>query len=553
MSTFAGFLPSFTTPSIVGGGHTQSAWEFGAREELSRRPLATTICSKIITLPILTLASMASSNGSVRVRFAPSPTGKLHIGGLRTALYNYLFARQHDGEFLLRIEDTDQARYVEDAEEDLLDALSWTGLSYDEGPTVGGPHAPYYQSKRAGRYRQYAEQLVEDGHAYVAFDTEAEIEAMRERLRAEGVDAPAYDASTRTDMTNSLTLSDEEVQQRLDAGEEHVIRLKVPTGESVHFDDVIRGHVSFETDGIDDQVLMKSDGLPTYHLANVVDDHQMEISHVIRGEEWLSSTPKHILMYDAFGWTPPTMAHLPLIMSPQGGKLSKRDADALGVPVHVTDYRTAGYEPEALVNFLALLGWNPGTEQELFSLDALVDAFSLDRVGASGVQFDIDKLNWFNEQHIHALSIEALVDRARPFVEAEGYDVSDERLYDICELLQERIQRVPEIATENRYFFEDPETYEEKGVQKRWKDDSADLLDGYADRLEALDGFDVDDVETVLRDLADEHDVGAGRVIHPTRLAVSGRTFGPGVFSMMVVVGKDACLRRMRRAAKELG
>jgi len=496
---------------------------------------------------------MASAPGSVRVRFAPSPTGKLHIGGLRTALYNYLFARRHGGEFLLRIEDTDQARYVEDAEEDLIDALQWAGLSYDEGPGVDGPHAPYHQSERAGRYRAFAEQLVDAGCAYYAFDTEEEIEAMRRRLREAGEDAPAYDASTRGRMKNSLTLSDAEVQQRLDDGAEHVVRLKVPTSETVHFEDVIRGHVSFDTDGLDDQVLMKSDGLPTYHLANVVDDHQMGITHVIRGEEWLSSTPKHMLMYDAFGWEPPTMAHLPLIMSPQGGKLSKRDAETLGVPVHVTDYREAGYEPEALVNFLALLGWNPGTEQELFTLDALVDAFSLDRVGASGVQFDIDKLNWFNEQHIHRLSVDALVDRARPHVQAEGYAVSDERLSDICELLQERIQRVSEIATDNRYFFEDPESYEEKGVEKRWKDDSADLLTAYADRLEALDGFDVDDIETVLRDLAEDEDVGAGRVIHPTRLAVSGRTYGPGLFSMMAVVGKDACIRRMRRAATALG
>lgn len=496
---------------------------------------------------------MASSTGSVRVRFAPSPTGKLHIGGLRTALYNYLFARQNDGTFILRIEDTDQSRYVEEAEKDLIDALEWAGLSYDEGPEVGGPHEPYYQSERAGRYREYAEQLVEQGVAYYAFDTEEDIEAMRRALREEGVDAPAYDATTRQQMRNSLSMSDEEVRQRLDDGAEHVIRLKVPRDETVHFDDVIRGHVSFDTAGIDDQVLIKSDGLPTYHLANVVDDHQMEVTHVIRGEEWLSSTPKHILMYEAFGWEPPTMAHLPLILSPQGGKLSKRDADELGVPVHVTDYREAGYESEALLNFLALLGWNPGTEQELFSLDGLVDAFSLDRVGASGVQFDIDKLNWFNEQHIHGFSVDELMERARSYVEAEGYSVSDGQLYDICELLQERVQRVSEIATENRYFFEDPETYEEEGVEKRWKDDSADLLDAYADRLDDLDGFDVDDIETVLRDLADEEDVGAGRIIHPTRLAVSGRTYGPGLFSMMAVVGKEACLRRMRQATNELG
>ena len=494
---------------------------------------------------------MADSADAVRVRFAPSPTGKLHIGGLRTALYNFLFARHHGGEFILRIEDTDQSRYDPEAEEDLMQSLQWTGLGVDEGPGLGGPHAPYQQSKRADRYRAYAEQLVKQGDAYYAFDTEAELEAMR--AGGDGNPSRAYDPTTRMDMRNSLSLPDAQVQEMLADGVEHVIRLKVPKHETIRFEDAIRGYVSFDASELDDQILLKSDGMPTYHLANVVDDHQMEVTHVIRGEEWLSSTPKHILMYRAFGWTPPTMAHLPLILSPEGGKLSKRDADTLGVPVHVTDYRAAGYEPDALLNFLALLGWNPGTEQELFSLPELAEAFTLDRVGASGVQFDIDKLNWFNEQYVRDLSLDDLVAKARPYVKAEGYSPSDERLRTICDLLHERIQRVPEIATDNRYFFEDPESYDETGVQKRWKDDSADLLEAYADRLEDLDGFAPDDIESVLRDLADEHDVGAGRIIHPTRLAVSGRTYGPGLFSMMVAIGKDACIRRMRAAVETLG
>jgi glutamyl-tRNA synthetase len=490
---------------------------------------------------------MASS--SVRVRFAPSPTGRLHVGGLRTALYNYLFARKHDGDFVLRIEDTDQSRYVPAAEDDIRDALSWVGLEYDEGPEKGGDYAPYRQSERSARYREYAQELIEAGRAYYAFDTEAELDDMRD-------EHGAYDVTTRQHMRNSLTMEAAEVERRIEAGDDYVVRLKVPRQETVQFDDEIRGSVSFDTSEIDDQVLLKSDGMPTYHLANIVDDHLMDISHVIRGEEWLSSTPKHVLMYNALDWTPPTFAHLPLILSPdqeRGGKLSKRDANELGIPVYVTDYREAGYEPEALLNFLALLGWSPGTEQELFALDEMVDAFSLDRVGASGVQFDLDKLRWVNEHYVRDLSVEQLAERARPYVEADGYDVSDERLETICALVQDRIQVVPEVVTENRYFFEDPDAYEEAGVEKRWNDGSAELLRTYADRLEEVDTFDTDTVETVLRDLADEKEVGAGAIIHPSRLAVSGRSYGPGVFGLLAAVGKDACIRRMRRAVDELG
>jgi glutamyl-tRNA synthetase len=486
-----------------------------------------------------------AADPSVRVRFAPSPTGRLHIGGLRTALYNYLFARKHEGDFVLRIEDTDQTRYEPGAEDDIREALAWVGLEYDEGPEVGGAFAPYRQSERSDLYREYAETLIDAGRAYYAFDTEAELEEMRD-------EHGAYDISTRGHMRNSFTLSDDEVDRLLEQ-EDAVVRLKVPRHETIHFDDVIRGGVSFDASEVDDQVLLKSDGMPTYHLANIVDDHLMDISHVIRGEEWLSSTPKHVLMYEALGWEPPAFAHLPLILSPNGGKLSKRDANQLGIPVYVGDYRENGYEPAALINFLALLGWGPGTDEELFSLDEMIQAFSLDRVGASGVQFDIDKLRWVNEHSVRALSIDALAEKARPHVEAEGYEVSDERLRTICELVQDRIQVVPEVATDNRYFFEDPEEYEEAGVEKRWKDESADLLRAYAERLEEVDTFDTDTVETELRDLADENDVGAGAVIHPSRLAVSGRSYGPGVFGLLAAVGKEACIRRMRRAAEELG
>lgn len=482
----------------------------------------------------------------VRVRFAPSPTGRLHIGGLRTALYNYLFARKHDGDFILRFEDTDRSRYVPEAEEDIREALSWVDLDYDEGPDRGGDHEPYRQSERTAHYRKYAQKLIAEGRAYYAFDTEEELEAMRE-------EHGAYDGSTRQHMQNSLTMEAAEVERRIDEGEDYVVRLKVPRRETVRFDDEIRGSVSFDTSEIDDQVLLKSDGMPTYHLANIVDDHLMEISHVIRGEEWLSSTPKHVLMYEALGWEPPAFAHLPLILSPDGGKLSKRDANQLGIPVYVTDYREAGYEPTALLNFLALLGWSPGTEQELFTLGGMVNAFSLDRVGASGVQFDLDKLRWVNEHAIRDLSVEELAERVWSYIEDEGYDVSDERLRSICSLVQDRIQVAPEVVAENRYFFEDPEAYEEAGVEKRWTDESGDLLLAYAERLEEVDTFDADTLETELRDLADEKDVGAGAIIHPARLAVSGRSYGPGVFGLMAVVGKEACVRRMRRAAEVLG
>jgi glutamyl-tRNA synthetase len=494
-----------------------------------------------------------ASDDSVRVRFAPSPTGYLHIGGLRTALYNYLFARKHDGTFILRLEDTDRSRYVADAEDDIAEALKWTHLSYDEGPDVGGEHAPYRQSERQSLYQDYAQRLVDAGAAYYAFDTEEELEAMRTRHQNNGEPTPAYDAATRTSMRNSLTMSEEKVGRLINEGEEYVIRLKVPRQQTVSFEDEIRGTVSFDTSEIDDQVLLKSDGMPTYHLANIVDDHLMDISHVIRGEEWLSSTPKHVLMYEAMGWTPPTYAHLPLILSPQGGKLSKRDANELGIPVYVTDYKEEGYEPEGLVNFLALLGWNPGTEEELFALDEMAAAFSLDGVGASGVQFDIDKLRWVNEHYVRDLSVDELADKARPFVEAEGYRVSADRLRTICSLVRERIQVVPEVVTDNRYFFEDPEEYDPEGVEERWTEASADLLSAYADELEGLDSFDADTLETTLRDLADEKDVGAGAIIHPSRLAVSGRTFGPGVFGLLAAVGQDACVRRMRRAVDTLG
>jgi len=495
---------------------------------------------------------MAEEQSPVRVRFAPSPTGLLHIGGLRTALYNYLLARKHDGQFILRIEDTDRARYVPDAEDDIRRALDWAGLSCDEGPDAGGPHGPYRQSERSERYREHARRLVETGRAYYAFDTPEELEAMREREKTPDNPTPKYGARTRRRMTNALTLSDEEVEERLERGDDYVVRLKTPPERTIQFDDEVRGGVSFEAGELDDQVLLKSDGLPTYHLANVVDDHAMRITHVIRGEEWLSSTPKHILMYEAFGWEPPKMAHLPLILSPDGGKLSKRDAETAGLPVNVRAYR-GEYEPEGVINFLALLGWHPSTDEELFSLDELAEAFSLERVGSAGVQFDADKLDWFNQQHVGRLSADTLADRARPHLREQGYEPNGDYLRAVAALVQDRMGRTSDLATRYGFFFEDPAEYDEEGVSKRWKDDSADLLLAYADRLEEAASFDEETTEQVLRDLADERGVGAGAIIHPTRLAVSGRHYGPSLFAMMAVLGRERCTRRMRRAADVLG
>ena len=487
----------------------------------------------------------------VRVRFAPSPTGLLHIGGLRTALYNYLFARQHGGTFVLRVEDTDRSRYVPEAEADIVESLRWAGLDYDEGPGKDGGFGPYHQSERTDLYREHVRRLVEDGHAYYAFDTAEEIDAMRERLQSSENPSPRYD---RMRMRNSLTLDGDEVQRRIKASEEYVVRLKVPAGETVQFEDLIRGGVAFDTDEVDDQVLLKSDGHPTYHLANVVDDHAMQITHVIRGEEWLPSVPKHLLLYRAFGWTPPRMAHLPLILSPTGGKLSKRNADKMGIPVSVKDYRAAGYEPEALVNFLAFLGWNPGDERELFSLEALVEAYSVERTGHSGAQFDLDKLNWYNGQYLREKSVADLAEAVKPYLNAAEIPYGEDTLHDAVALMQDRLAFAKDFPTEARFFFQDPTEAEyEQADKKRWKDDSADLLTAYAARLEALDTFDAETAEAELRALAEEREAGAGRIIHPTRLAVSGVGHGPSLFDLMAALGQDVCVRRMRRTVEVLG
>jgi glutamyl-tRNA synthetase len=494
--------------------------------------------------------------GSVRVRFAPSPTGFLHIGGLRTALYNYLFAKSHTGgKFILRIEDTDQSRYVEGAEEDIIQSLRWCGMEIDEGPNEGGDLGPYRQSERKEIYHKYARQLIESGLAYYAFDTTDEIDQMRERLKKSGNPSPKYDAVTRQSMKNSLTLSQDEVQKRLDAGDEYVVRLKVPRRETIRFEDLIRGHVSFESKGLDDQVLLKSDGMPTYHLANVVDDHLMKITHVIRGEEWLSSTPKHILLYQAFGWEPPKMAHLPLIMSPSGGKLSKRKAEEEGIPVNTKEYIKQHYEPGALVNFLAYLGWSPGDDSEIHSLNELCHLFTLDRVSKGGAVFNHKKLLWYNEHYLREETDKTIAERLQPIASEKGVELPEQEfLIEAISLLKDRVSKIDEILEMGSFFLGDPEEYDEKAL-KKWKDDSAGLVREYKEKVEALSDpdFEAARLKSALEEVIEANGVGFGKLMMPLRISVTGQGFGPDLFASMELLGKEAVIRRIDRALSELG
>ncbi len=483
----------------------------------------------------------------VRVRFAPSPTGYLHVGGLRTALYNYLFAKQQGGTFVLRIEDTDRTRLVEGAVENLIDALNWAGVSFDEGPGKDGGYGPYIQSERLEIYQRHAQQLLDQGDAYYAFDTADELTKMRRRQEADKLPTK-YD---RLAMRNQFTMSPDAVSAALLG--DYVVRLKVPAGEEVAFDDLVRDRVSFQSDVIDDQVLLKSDGYPTYHLANVVDDHLMAITHVIRGEEWLPSVPKHLLLYRAFGWTAPVMAHLPLLLNPDRSKLSKRQGD-----VSVEDYRAKGYLPEALDNFVALLGWHPSDERELFTLAELADAFQLNRVSKAGAVFDIAKLDWLNTQYLRLLpaadlraKLESVLDAAN-FTGAERHDAAYLDL--VIELMRERVRKVEEFYSFSHYFFRDPTGYDPTGVEKRWKpDETGNLIVALRDRLADLPDFEPTAIETALRHTAEANGVGAGALIHPARLALSGETQGPGLFELIAALGRDRVVRRLARAVETLG
>lgn len=499
---------------------------------------------------------------SVRVRFAPSPTGPLHIGGVRTALYNYLFAKQHQGTFIVRIEDTDQTRYVPGAEDYIHESLAWAGLVVDEGVHAGGDYGPYRQSERKELYQQYAEQLVANGKAYYAFDTPTELEQWREERKAAGDHTPQYGMHTRNELNNALNLSTEETKTKLASGAPYVIRARFMPGETLAFTDAIRGAVSFESDTLDDKVLFKSDGMPTYHLANVVDDHLMAISHVIRGEEWLPSTPLHVFLYDAFGWAMPSFAHLPLILKPEGkGKLSKRDGDRMGFPVFplewkdpqsgeiASGYREAGYFPAAFINLLAFLGWNPGTEQELFSLDELVNVFSLERVGKSGARFDPEKAQWFNEQYLRAQPDDVLAEQLSAIVDSP-FNLS--QLATICGLMKERATFLQDMVTNGAYFFAAPTTYDEKMIKKKWKDDSPAIVQELSARFAATT-FTADALETTFKAFIEEKEIGFGAAMLPLRLLITGVGGGPSLFAIMEVIGKEEALHRIETGLTHIG
>jgi len=503
------------------------------------------------------------SERKVRVRFAPSPTGPLHIGGVRTALYNYLFARQHGGDLVFRIEDTDSHRFVPGAEDYIIESFKWLGIKFDEGVSFGGNHGPYRQSERRAIYKQYVDQLLADGKAYIAFDTPEELDAKRAEIQNF-----QYDAHTRQQMTNSLTLTKEDVDKRIADGQQYVVRFKVEPGLEVHVNDMIRGDVVIKSDILDDKVLYKSaDELPTYHLANIVDDHLMEITHVIRGEEWLPSAPLHVLLYRAFGWedTMPTFAHLPLLLKPEGkGKLSKRDGDRLGFPVFPLEwhdpksgevssgYRESGYFPEAVVNFLALLGWNPGTEQELFSLDELVQLFDIHKCSKAGARFDYQKGVWFNHEYILRKSNEDIADLFAPIVANNGVDESMERITKVVSMMKDRVNFVKELWPLCSFFFIAPMEYDQKTVKKRWKADSAQVMGELADVLNGIDDFSVEGQEPVVMQWVEDKGYKLGDVMNAFRLALVGIGKGPGMFDISAFLGKEETLRRLRRAIEVL-
>ena len=503
------------------------------------------------------------SDRKVRVRFAPSPTGPLHIGGVRTALYNYLFARQHGGDLVFRIEDTDSHRFVPGAEDYIIESFRWLGIKFDEGVSFGGNHGPYRQSERRAIYKKYVDQLLADGKAYIAFDTPEQLEAKRAEIQNF-----QYDAKTRMQMTNSLTLPKEEVEHRINDGEQYVVRFMVEPGIEVHVDDMIRGDVKIKSDILDDKVLYKSaDELPTYHLANIVDDHLMEITHVIRGEEWLPSAPLHVLLYRAFGWedTMPTFAHLPLLLKPEGkGKLSKRDGDRLGFPVFPLEwhdpktgdvssgYRESGYFPEAVVNFLALLGWNPGTEQEMFSLDELVEQFDIHKCSKSGAKFDYQKGIWFNHEYILRKSNEEIADLFAPIVANNGVDESMERITQVVAMMKDRVSFVKELWPLCSFFFIAPTEYDQKTVKKRWKEDSAKVMGELAEVLNGIDDFSIEGQEPVVMKWVEDKGYKLGDVMNAFRLALVGIGKGPGMFDISAFLGKEETIKRLQRAIEVL-
>ena len=498
----------------------------------------------------------------VRVRFAPSPTGALHIGGVRTALYNYLLARKHKGTMILRIEDTDQTRFVPGAEKYIIESLAWAGIKIDEGVSVGGPHAPYRQSERKPLYKQYAQKLVDEGKAYYAFDSESELEAMRK-----STPNAQYDGVTRLQMKNSITLSENEVTQKLSAGDNHVIRLKVPGKEEIQLTDLIRGIITVDSSQIDDKVLMKSDGMPTYHLANVVDDYLMKISHVIRGEEWLPSAPLHVLLYKYLGWENemPQFAHLPLLLKPDGnGKLSKRDADKMGFPIFPLNwpdpesgqvaigYREAGYLPEALINFLAFLGWNPGTEQEIFSMEQLIDAFSLERIGKAGAHFDIQKAQWFNQHYLRSKSDEELIGYLLDSLRKVNIECSEVKAKKIVHVMKERATFSKDFWDQGKFFFQAPKVFDEQVVSKKWNEEAIKVLSSYRNEIKLIKNLTTETAKETLEKVTLSLGVKTGQILQALRMSITGGASGPDLMMTLEILGPLEVEKRLSHALETL-
>ncbi len=502
---------------------------------------------------------------SVRVRFAPSPTGPLHIGGVRTALFNYLFAKKNNGKFILRIEDTDQTRYVAGAEEYIKKSLNWLGLSFDESPDKQGKFAPYKQSERREIYKKHVQILLDNQKAYYAFDLPEELDEMRKKLQEQKSSVQQYNAFTRNEMKNSFTLSKEEVQQKIDAGEPYVIRFNMPVNQIIEVNDIVRGKIKVNTSTLDDKVLFKADGLPTYHLANIVDDHLMEISHVIRGEEWLPSMPLHILLYQAFGWTPPLFAHLPLILKPNGkGKLSKRDGVQGGFPVFPLDwksaendevssgYREAGYLPQAVNNMLAFLGWNPATDKEVYSIDELTQLFDLNKVQKGGAKFDPDKTKWFNQQHWKTVSTKKLAIDFQDFLKEKNINAEINFVEKIVGLVRDRAVFEKDLWTLSDFFFVAPKEYNAKALKKNWKAPTPEIVKSVLDIISKTENFTSKNIENEVKTWIEENKLGFGKVLNPVRLLIVGNTSGPHLFDIIELIGKKEFVSRIETGLKTL-
>jgi len=498
------------------------------------------------------------SNNKVRVRFAPSPTGPLHIGGVRTALYNYLLARQLGGTMILRIEDTDQTRLVKGAEQYIIDSLKWSGIEIDEGPTQGGEFGPYRQSERGTIYREFISKLLNSGWAYKAYDSPEELDAKRNEAKNTGNHSWQYDSSSRSEMKNTMTLTQDEIKSLEDKNIPYVVRFKVPKDESVKFKDLIRGDVEFNTSQLDDKVLFKADGFPTYHMANVIDDHLMKISHVIRGEEWLSSTPLHVLLYKALGWEneAPHFAHLPLILKPVGqGKLSKRDGAKFGFPVFPMTwndaqtneewqgYKETGFLPEGYINMLSFLGWNPGTEQEVFTMEKLIKDFSLERVSKSGARFDYEKAKWFNQQHIKEMDVTDLVELAKPHFENQGISVN--QLEKVVTLFRDRVEFISDFPSKAYYLFDEVSEYDEKAIRKKWKPELTDQFKSLIKQLNGLETWNRDNIEQTIKQFMEDNSLGFGQVLPALRLAICGTMKGPDIFEVMAFINKENVIKRL--------